>query len=850
MKKNIFLASSLFVSAALSAQTINYAINSEGNGGITTPVITQLDNATEATFQLWMNPKEWVSGAVLMGQDNLSLECGADQTLILRSGTFAVKAENKIPLGEWTQVTVTVSADQVDFYFDGALCRVSGEIPAILPATGDTSFDICKNFIGQLDEIRIWKKALPKESFYENNTLNKYHSEYENLIAYWKCDQDQCENLVDYQFRYHGVFDRINRIEVSDNTKFKYRIVSGYVPSLMRFIDRPNIDREMFLMTNDAILLSGKVQADGSLFPEYPDNSAHPINVDQLGSFKGRDGVFSFTGAGSKMVASDGRAPFDPTSSLGYGVANMASFGAWVYIEKWEEGGRIFSKWQDEDNCMVIRLGNEAAQEVIVDFCGTVATLPGKLETGKWQYLGVYFKPMVGELTGRTFNPISISVDYTVYSKLGVNNAVKLSGKNMTISTVPQLPDTPIEIGDGFNGKMDEIMVWGSDRSSNAQNDAEKGYQWNVGSWGNIFLNAYWKGDDNLHIGKDYQSYTHMIEYIRNYYAGHRGMKVRIGLIYPNGEGWKNVLDKTENADRFIADAKELLKHCDGLDVDLEWHNYHVFNPIAHRLVNEVMAGHREDKIFTISQHEYSYQLDKALIPHVDYFTMQMYGPQPFSYDYGWYEAAYQKFIDYGYPKDKLLLSYGVLLVNNGEEGYKDLYEKYGYNDDNFNPDLNQWNCNGTVKYFNGINQTKKKQQFVIDNDCLGTMYFDMANDVKVSDYKSLIRAQNEIIASNVDTLITRVDMDPSAITPNKIRKEPYAFYPNPAKEFITLSLSPEAVGGNAVCRIYTLEGVAVRNATLEQESTVIRLNGLAKGIYVLEVVTNSQTWTSKLKID
>lgn len=34
------------------------------------------------------------------------------------------------------------------------------------------------------------------------------------------------------------------------------------------------------------------------------------------------------------------------------------------------------------------------------------------------------------------------------------------------------------------------------------KNDAENGYQWNIGSWNNIFLNAYWKGDDPENIGK------------------------------------------------------------------------------------------------------------------------------------------------------------------------------------------------------------------------------------------------------------------------------------------------------------------------------------------------------------
>ena len=78
--------------------------------------------------------------------------------------------------------------------------------------------------------------------------------------------------------------------------------------------------------------------------------------------------------------------------------------------------------------------------------------------------------------------------------------------------------------------------------------------------------------------------------------------------------------------------------------------------------------------------------------------------------------------MNYGFPKEKTLLSYGVLLVNGStEQGYKDLFEKMGMKDENYDSSLNIWNG----WYFNGVDQTKRKQDFIIDKDCLGTMYFD-----------------------------------------------------------------------------------------------------------------------------
>lgn len=225
-------------------------------------------------------------------------------------------------------------------------------------------------------------------------------------------------------------------------------------------------------------------------------------------------------------------------------------------------------------------------------------------------------------------------------------------------------------------------------------------------------------------------------------------MKIRMGIIYPDGEKWKwGVLNKEEYLDNMINDAKKLLTYCDGLDVDLEWmyssSDWTIYNHVVKRLIDEVMAGHRDTKTFSCSLHKVSYGgFDKAMINDVDFFTFQLYGPNKETYYWEYYPEAYNWFINYGFPKDKILMSYGVLLVNNGEEGYKDLFEKYGMNDSNFDPALNSWDCDGIVKYYNGVNQTKRKQEFIIEKDCRGTMYFDMGNDQPVSDYKSLIRAQ------------------------------------------------------------------------------------------------------------
>lgn len=847
MKNLFFVVFAIFASLPLFSQTTNYALeNADGTGSILASGIRELNHSSEATFQLWIKPTTLKAGAELIAQDNLSVGVNSDYTLYVKSGTQKADINYRLSANNWVQLTLVLSQGNLRAFVNNAEQAVSGSLPAALSEV-TTNLTLGNGFIGQIDEIRIWKRALDQKDFYWRNTLNKFNPNIDALVAYWKGDQEQCENLVDYQFKHHGIINGMKRVAVTDNASFRYRVATGYT-NLMRFIDRPNINKDMFLMTNDLILLSAKVQSDGSIFPEYPDNSAVPQNVNYLADFEGHKGVMDFTGTGSQMVAEDGRTLFDPTTSKGYGEPLGASLQGWIYLDTWKEGATIFSKFQNTDSCLTVKLGSEADKSIVVNFCGTVATLANKLTTGKWQYLGVYLRPKVADITNvrASYNIITIGVDYTEYNAI---SDIKLSGKNMTIQHVPLMSASPIVIGKDFDGKMDEIMFWGSLRNGVAKSDAENGYQWNVGNWNNIFLCSYWKGDDPDNIGKDYQSYTGMIDFVRKYYANHRGYKIRLGLIYADGDKWKSVLNNKANVDRLVADCQKILKNCDGLDVDLEWSysasDYAIYNNVVSRLSNEVMKG--QNKTFTCSLHEVSYSMDKNLFSNIDYFTFQLYGPQTVTYQYPWYENAYNKFISYGFPKDKILLSYGVLLVNGSTEmGYKDLFEQMGMNDANYNPDTNIWNG----WYFNGVNQVKKKQEFIINKDVLGTMYFDMGNDLNVSSDKSLIRAQNEVIAANVDTLITKVDLDITPIAVTHADKNDFVtINSNNGNEEIVICLKEEQENEPVVCQIYDRAGVLLKEFKLDQKKTILHSQEFGKGLYLIKVSSLSFISTKKVQL-
>jgi len=854
MKTIFLIAISLICSLPIFTQTTNYALqNTDGAGSVLISGISELDQSQYATLQLWIKPTTLGTIAKLIEQDNLSVWVNTNSTLSVKSGTQIANINYTLTANNWVQLTVVYSQGTVRAFINNVEQTVSGSLPSVLPSV-TSNMTLGSGFIGQIDEIRIWNKALVQADFYWRNTLNKFNPNISSLVAYWKCDQDQSVNLVDYQFKHHGIITGMTREAVTDNVNFRYRVVSGYT-NIMRFIDRPNINRDMFLMTNDVILLSAAVKDDGSILPEFSDNSAVATNVNYLAEFNGHKGVMSFTGAGSQMVAADGHTLFDPTAANGYGAPITASIGLWIYVDTWNPGAVILSKYQDATNCLTVTLGPVADSSIVVNFCGTVATLKHKLTAGKWHYLGVYLRPVSGtDITNQraSYNLITISVDYTEYTGL---SGVTLSGTTPTTkSSVPLMPTTPIYIGQNFAGKMDEIMLWGSLRNGAAQNDAEKGYKWNVGEWSNIFLCSYWKGDDPTNIGKDSQSMPGIIEYMKNYYANTRGSKIRMGIVYHGASTWQSVLSSVTgkaNVDRMIAGLKTILSTCDGLDLDLEWSysaaDYATYNNIVSRIANEVIAG--TGKTFTTSLHYVSYGIDKTLIPKIDYFTFQMYGPQTQSYTYKYYTDAYNAFVAYGFPKNKILLSYGVLLVDGTtEKGYKDLFEQMGMNDTNYNPDVNIWNG----LYFNGVNQVKKKQNLIVDNDLKGTMYFDMGNDLKISDYKSLIRAQNEIISANVDTLVTNVTVSGITsipITPNG-DKDFATIYANSITNEVEINIAESKVNEPVICQVFTPLGILLKEVPLNTGNNILYLKGLGKSMVLIKVSSRSFSSTKKVLLN
>lgn len=847
-------------SVPAAAQTTNYALyNSDGTAAARTYTLSELDHASEVTLQCWIYPTS-TTACTLIGQDNFSLGFTEAGMLQMRVGDKTATAIVGDLKNKWTQLTLTYTAGTATLYVNGSSLLIRGVLPTEIPASafGPTQggCTIGQGLQGRIDEIRVWKKALNKSELFWNNTLNQYNPNKTELVAYWKGDQNLCENLVDYQGKHHGLLGGMVRQAVTDNNVMRYRVVTGYT-NIMRFTDRPQISPEMFRLTNDVILLSGIIHEDGSMTPEVPDNSATAVKVTQLASFEGRNGVMDFAGEGAQLLVGEKQIPYDPTSLGGTDPSQKCAIEGWIYIDTWREGAAIFSNRVDAKNCVEIRLGSEAAKELVVDVNGTIGTLSEQLEVGKWIYVSVNMTPSkTTSLSSRFFNPYVIGIakydeqGNLVSTKFTKKTDIVLSGELMNVAYVPRFDNSTMTIGKDFDGKIDNLMVWGSTRSEAFAKDAQEGYTWGSGSWNDIFLNAYWMGDDAQNVGKDAHSLIEITKQMRAYYDGYRGAKIRLGIIYHGSVSWQSMFQDNNKITNLVNSVKKLMPYFDGLDVDLEWmyssYDWNAYNNVIRRLVREVMALY-PDKTFSCSLHTVSYNgFDKSLIPDVDYFTFQMYGPQKETYMWDYFPNSYTGYKNYGYPNDKILLSYGTLLVNNGEEGYKDLFSKYGMTDENYSPDLNAWNCSGTMKYFNGVNQIKRKMEYVIEKDVRGTMYFDMGNDVSVDDYKSLIRAQNDVVSANVDTVIREA---PVSFTTTDIREQVQSNSPlevryEPLSGVLSLTIGDTPMEA----AVYDMQGRCVWSGTVQRSKEISTVDW-SKGMYLIGNLTSGQQTKKKLLI-
>lgn len=767
---NLLVAALLLFAGSTYAQVDNYALKLTNGAKVQGGVVHELHSKDSYTVQFWLNPLQWDNGALVMRiSDNMSVELGESGTLNIVYGTQTVSISSAdLAAGAWAQVTILSAGGKGEAYVNRVKVK---EFTAPVLTAETTELTLGGTYNGRLDDVRIWGNVLtPEFDFIWNTTLNKWAPQWQDLLVYYKFDQYDCQNIVDYKAildstdtNHHGVMaGGAMREKVTDNTKLPYLFNGAYCNN-ERFYDR-GVSRDQYLLSNDLIILGIQSFADGHLKYKTPCNHAQAENCTYLNEFDGRSGVLQFNGSGSKLTCTKETL----TPAITNGIAAVGyTFESWVYIDEWTEGAYLFRKeTEDHLHGFSIRLGSLENNQLIVRCNGNDYINQKAIRVGEWMYVAI--TTFQGQEPRTTF-------------LFSINGESKWANPTVSTTSTDYTPtgmdDCVAYIGEGFKGKLDDIAIWNS-KFSSTDLDSHRLNGCPMPALGKVVTadvmkksNTFYRFDKSDNIGYDSYSQDSWRDIMTSAYNGYRGWHVRIS-VEPH-TGWQNTIADAAKRKIFAEDLARLSAGYDGVELDLEWEysNWTNYGLLAEEIRNALPAG----KTFQVSTHNVAYGYPVNKMQYVDGFTFQQYGPQNVHSYYSKFVNMASAFVNYGYPKDKIILSYATTT----SRGYLDGQPKTpikgvraNFLEGGFVPDgeIDFADQDGYTYYFCGPLQTYKRAKYCTANNMKGIFYWDMGNDVPVEHKYNMAKWASYGLNANVDPIVTTAEPN----YPTGIRELPY----------------------------------------------------------------------------
>lgn len=846
-----FLFSLLSVTLSF-AQVDNYALNFDGQGNVNYRKIPELNGLSAYSLQFWICPAEWNSLATVFtrgeGANLFEMRLGeASGSLLLRVGNQSVTVNSDLfAVSKWTHLTLIVNGDKVSSYVNGAPVSTQQPTSALVIAKDENAeFLFGKGFKGRIDEFRIWKAALDETKYISedpsiigyllwDNTLNKYHPQYADLLLYSKFDQNQCANIVDYTFRHHGIMNGgVARQIVSDNSLFKYRIVTDYF-EMSRFTDVPT-DKQKYLLCNDLLAIIGRLQPDGGINIDLPyDRGVLSDGAAYMAEFEGHKGVLALDGMGKMTVATP---TFDDNDDEDENVEVARkgySFCTWFYIDEWVEDAFIIKREKDSNKGISLRLGKEGNTEVILRVNGNEYKYKNKeLVQGKWIHLGI----------STTGNYLEASRTFQFVCNKNVLKIYPYAYPETIQRT--KLPQTELKgvetvLGENFKGKLEETVIWNSVKTVNTF----VGYMTSgvpmpyfgkaVGIDYIKDAGCYWNYDKPEDLGHDSFSYVEYLSIARTAYDGYRGCRFRLSITGGEQKDWEGVISTPALTERCAMEVAKLINNSEifsGVDFDLEWPEYGGQGPVwtnYGKFIDVIRSKLAPDRILTVTPHTVSYWFPKESMKSVDYFLFQNYGPAKAHFTYNSFPNAYNTFLGWGYPKEKIVMSHATTTSknDNGKDAPRRIYNMVETGPDNSDYD---------GYHFMSFNQTRWRGVEINRQDLGGLMCWSMNCDYPDTDTPlSRLRARSLSLSSNVDTLITKVNMNPTGLeqVSKEVVEDKLVILSNPTDNQISF-LVPDNQLVERI-RIFNMQGQAVLDKVTQEQSAYIAR--LSEGTYCITV--------------
>lgn len=759
-----------------AAQVDNYCLRFTSDEGVVNcGRLQSLTQSKTYTLQMWINPSEWKGGAALLRCGEFSIRLGNDRSLLLSDGqAFFYATSEKLVAGRWTHITVRCSKEDTRVAIDNSLAAT---FPMQLAFPCNTrSLWLGGGYRGRIDEVRVWRTVLSEDydSFWRN-TLNEYNPSWGYLMAYWKMDQEQCPNLVDYRGSRHGVLSPtgVKKEKVTDNTAFRYLKTLAY-GNIERYFDR-TVDHQHYQLANCVSIIGAHLNTSTAhAYYDVPlDNGALVGGAERLKDYQGRTGVLSLPTAFSRMNLPAGLMDGE----------RQYTFETWLYLDQWTEGGYIYrAESGDSQQGLSLRLGAEADGTLILRCNGQEFLYRNVMTTGRWTHIGL------SNRTGAT-SP-------TQQFYLAING----SGRTVKKEDAPtepcntQMPylDAISSLGEGLVAKMDETMLFTSSRSSFGEDSRSLPFpseQRAINPEERHNMLACYTYDLEERPEMDFFSVPGFIMKMRENVAGMRGARFTLTVAANDFDAClANDNKRVQIADDIAAMAND--PAFDGVDLDFEW----TYTPWGWRyyarLCENLYYRLKPGKTISVSPHMVTYGFPDDLMWTVNYFNFQIYD-KPDLATYSGYENAHWTFENAGFARDKILLSYATTSTEGyiGGKGNMDKYPPRAYRymypaeeEEEYDPDQNYMTgTDGEIYWLPSYNQVVWRARYAREKELAGIMYWDMGGDLPATHKHSYARGASLHINSNVEPLVTTVKT--TNVTPDE---DPYAPTDTPSPDELT----------------------------------------------------------------
>lgn len=482
------------------------------------------------------------------------------------------------------------------------------------------------------------------------------------------------------------------------------------------YFDSGRISGKSMATCNDLIFLVCRPYADGSLAFELPDAKLTG-NATYRAEQAGKNGVLYFNGSAT-MNAGDGllHSPDGPSKQF--------TFGTYIYIEDWVADAFLFKKVKGSTPIAALQLGAEAGKVKLTIGNITREITNDQLTAGAWHYIALSYKN----------TELKLDVD---------NKSIKVTPTSG--GSFPAVPNDRVDfiIGDKFKGYLEETTVWSLYVGTTGKNPITY-----PSDWTNTKVLAYWKYDESGNPGKDSHSWITRLEEMRKAMSTETTTgtpKFRLGCA---GGEWKQMVKNEAAYTNFANKICEVLAqhNLDGVDLDFEWpENGNEGNAYSQAIVGmgKIFKKSLNKVFYTVSLHPYyvKFMSDEAC-KAPDFISLQCYGPSTDLYPIDAFKAKSEEAAT-KIPKNKLVLGVpfqGTTGTPGEQKGYIDFASSIT------GPDQTQITLGGKNYTFDGVTAIYNKTKYACENGYAGIMSWDLANDVDVTDDKSLLKTVQKAI--------------------------------------------------------------------------------------------------------